>query len=479
MAFYVINREARIRRQAEAVLQNLNDELEQRVHKRTTALALVNEDLKAEVAERKQAETHLHKLNRTYAFLSDINQTIVHVRDRQLMFELACQIAVEQGGFKMAWLGLLDPQTRQALPVAWAGVTNGYLEKLRIVLDDSEQGRGPTASALSAGRHVVVNDIETDPRMLPWRADALSLGYRASAAFPLMAGEKVCGTLNLYAAEKNVFDEEELRLLDEMAGDISFAIEFSEQDDRRRQSQDELRRSEQRLRTTLDTMLEGCQIIGFDWRYLYLNDTADTHNRRPKTELLGRTVMEAWPGIEHTAVFALEKQAMERRTEGRIETEFTFPDGATGWFDVSIQPVADGILIFSIDVTQRKLAEIELRALNTELEQRVAERTERLTQANKELESFSYSVSHDLRAPLRAISGFASIVARRHRANLNEEGQHYIDNVVQASERMGHLIDDLLTYSRVGRTGIRRDKVALAELIEKLAGDFRDHLAGL
>ncbi len=111
-----------------------------------------------------------------------------------------------------------------------------------------------------------------------------------------------------------------------------------------------------------------------------------------------------------------------------------------------------------------------------ELEQRVAERTAQLYAANKELESFSYSVSHDLRAPLRAISGFASIVSRRHRAALNEEGQHYIDNVVQASERMGQLIDDLLQYSRLGRQGARHDPIALRDVLAPLASDLAGRL---
>jgi signal transduction histidine kinase len=107
-----------------------------------------------------------------------------------------------------------------------------------------------------------------------------------------------------------------------------------------------------------------------------------------------------------------------------------------------------------------------------ELEQRVAERTAQLVTANKDLESFSYSVSHDLRAPLRAINGFAAIVARRHRASLNAEGQHYVDNVVQASERMGRLIDDLLTYARLGRQGVRREPAPLRDVLAPLASDL-------
>ena len=104
------------------------------------------------------------------------------------------------------------------------------------------------------------------------------------------------------------------------------------------------------------------------------------------------------------------------------------------------------------------------------------ERTAQLEAANKELESFSYSVSHDLRAPLRAISGFSEIIARRHRANLNEEGQHYVDNIVQASEHMGHLIDDLLTYARLGRTGVRHEPVSLAGLVDEISRNMQAHL---
>lgn len=111
-----------------------------------------------------------------------------------------------------------------------------------------------------------------------------------------------------------------------------------------------------------------------------------------------------------------------------------------------------------------------------ELEIRVQERTAQLQAANKELESFSYSVSHDLRAPLRAISGFSEIIARRHRASLNEEGRHYLDNIVQASERMGLLIDDLLTYARLGRSHVRREPVSLASLLAELARNMQAHL---
>jgi len=116
-----------------------------------------------------------------------------------------------------------------------------------------------------------------------------------------------------------------------------------------------------RFRETLDDMLESCQIIGFDWKFIYLNHTAEIHNRRPNHEMLGNRYMDMWPGIQKTAIFRTIKQTMEERVPNRLENEFVFPDGAVGWFDLSIQPVPEGVFILSIDITQRKNSEDALR----------------------------------------------------------------------------------------------------------------------
>ncbi len=122
----------------------------------------------------------------------------------------------------------------------------------------------------------------------------------------------------------------------------------------------------------------------------------------------------------------------------------------------------------------RVASEKALQVLNEELEHRVAQRTAQLETKSREIEAFSYSVSHDLRAPLRAISGFAQIIARRHRENLNEEGRHYFDNIIQASQQMDRLIDDLLRLSRLGRAGVHRENVSL----RKLLGEINARYAG-
>ena len=113
--------------------------------------------------------------------------------------------------------------------------------------------------------------------------------------------------------------------------------------------------------SVLDHLLEGCQIIGFDWRYIYLNPAAEIHNRRPNKELIGNSYRDMWPGIENTEVFKIIEQVLERRVSNHFENEFIFPDGSTGWFDLSIQPVPEGVLILSIDNTERKRVENALR----------------------------------------------------------------------------------------------------------------------
>ena len=125
----------------------------------------------------------------------------------------------------------------------------------------------------------------------------------------------------------------------------------------RRQAREELKRSETRFRSAFDTMLEGCQIIGFDWRYLYLNAAAERHNRRPNHELLGQRYQEMWPGIEGAPVFATLQRCMLERATARLETRFIYPDGQEGWFDLSIQPVPEGLFILSLDTSERVRAE--------------------------------------------------------------------------------------------------------------------------
>ncbi len=315
-------------------------------------------------------EARLSRLNRTYALLSDVNQTIVRVRESQPLYEAVCRIAVEKGGFRMAWIGLLDPQTKQVKPVAHAGETDGYLERLHITLDDRERGGGPTGAALCAGKHVVVNDIANDPRMAPWREDALRLGYRASIALPLVAFGQVHGTLNLYASEPDFFDEDELRLLDETAADISFAMEFIEREKERERFEIGLRESEEKYRLIADNADDWVYLVAPDGRIRYSSPSCERVTGYSPAEFIDHP--DLLGEITHPEDGAqLKNHAEMMREQNRhddLEFRIVTKTGEVRWISHTCSLTYDREGVYAgrrgtnRNITRRKVAEEQVRA---------------------------------------------------------------------------------------------------------------------
>ena len=207
--------------------------------------------VRMDITGRKLAELRIQQLNRVYAVLSEIN---VREKDTQAMLSAACRIAVERGRFRMAWIGLTESDNGKVRIVAHAGATEDTLILVRSVLE--EGGCSFMASPLQAGEHGVCNDVANDPRAERWRAGALERDYRAMATLPLKRGDRVIGTFNLYGGEVGFFDADELRLLDELASDISFALEVHETETERIRIEQALRDSEDRFRQLAENIQE-------------------------------------------------------------------------------------------------------------------------------------------------------------------------------------------------------------------------------
>lgn len=227
-----------------------------------------------------------------------------------------------------------------------------------------------------------------------------------------------------------------------------------------------------RLRVTLDHLLEGFQVIAPDWTYLYVNPAAAAHGRMLVSDLEGRKMQDVYPGIERTPLFALLERAMQERIRLSTENLFTFADGSCRWFELRIEPVPEGICIHSLDIEDRKKAEAELAHAHEGLERRIAERTSELAAVNRELEAFAYTVSHDLRAPLRAIDGFGRALEEDCSAQLDPQAREYLTRMRNAARRMGRLIDDLLALSRLGRAAVVRVDVDVSALARHIADEL-------
>jgi len=179
-----------------------------------------------DVTEQKQAEEKIRRLNRVHAVLSGINTLIVRVRNRQELFEEVCRVAFEDGNFGMAWIGEFDRTTLEVTPVAWKGMDESTTSMKASARGDIPEGRGMVGRAIRSKKPVITNDIIADPGAGGSRRnEALRKGFQSIIAMPLMVENEVAATLTLFARERNFFSGDELKLLTELAGDISFALD--------------------------------------------------------------------------------------------------------------------------------------------------------------------------------------------------------------------------------------------------------------
>ncbi|MFA6365511.1 MAG: PAS domain S-box protein [Candidatus Paceibacterota bacterium] len=307
------------------------------------------------------------RVNRALRMVNEINHALIRVADEQTLLNKVCQIVVEIGGYRLAWIGFAENNKEKSIhSVAHVGFELGYIESLKLTWADTVRGRGPTGTAIRTGKVSIARDIATDPLMEPWREDALKRGYRSSIALPLTIHNDTLGVFTIYSGELDAFIPEEVEILKELANELAFGIVAA-------RTRIEHKSLGEKFKIIFDSTNEGiilvepkgthfilgnraiCQMLGYSPEELQKLSIADIH---PKESL--SNVMEQFDK-QMRGDIKLAKDLPVKRKDGSI----FYADINTS--NVMIEGKMYGLGVFR-DMTERKHGIEELTKLKKAVE---------------------------------------------------------------------------------------------------------------
>jgi PAS domain S-box-containing protein len=200
-----------------------------------------------DITERKKNEETILRLNRILTMIADISQHILLIQDKDLLLRKICEVIVRHA-YRMAWIGFCDENSKMIVPQAQAGFEEGYLASIKVTFDDTEHGMGPCGMAVKTAKPNIMRFIATDPRFEPWRTEAIKRGYYSSAAIPIVGEDTVIGVMSMYADKEDAFDQQEIKLLEELSRDISTGLRSIDEQTRRHQAEQKLSEYQKHLK---------------------------------------------------------------------------------------------------------------------------------------------------------------------------------------------------------------------------------------
>ncbi|MEN6543811.1 CHASE domain-containing protein [Parvibaculum sp.] len=357
-----------------------------------------------DITDQVQDRTRIKHLTRLYAALSEFNAAVVRCTTQEELFSQICHIAIERGGMNLSWIGLIDKETGKIRPVEAYSVIDGYMDYVHSIdasiHPDDPRGQGPSGTAARENRPVWLNDFQTDPRTVPWRGLAARYGWNSSASLPLVRGGSVIGILTFYSTEGGWFNDEMRKLLEEMAGSLSFALDKFDAEAEAKSYQETLIEAEHRFNALVEQSIAGSYIFQ-DGKIVYANPRfADILGYDSAEELIGRSPAEFVHPKDRQASAARVHQ-MDSGEIIRSEAVFTAirKDGTTVEVAsnnaVSTYKSRPAIIGLLQDTSDRKVAEEQIRRYAQQLEHTFIQTVQLTTKLNEMRDP--YTVGHERR----------------------------------------------------------------------------------
>ncbi len=441
-----------------------------------------------DITGRKLADLALAATHRALQMLSRSSIAMNRIDDEATLLAEVCRLAVDAGGYRMAWVGYAQDDEAQSIkPVAHAGEESGYLAAIKLCWrDDQPEGQGPAGQAIRSGQPQHSGDISKADNHFYWHEAALQRGYLSAIFLPLNSEQRSFGVLCLYAGEIQQFSSEEVKLLQELADNLAFGIGSLRARLERRRIEEAVRQATVKLgeqASLLDLAHDAIVVRNLDRTLRFWNKGAERLYGWSAQEVLGKTMEDVMYRSPQVLIDVID-QILAADGDWSGEVEQLARDGGAVSVEMRCTVVRDahgqvnGVMGIETDIRERKRAREEILQLNSSLEERVQRRTAQLEFANQQLETFSYSVSHDLRSPLSAIDGFSNLLEKTAdkpgEAPLSERSRHYLARIRAGVGQMGELIDALLSLAQVSRSSLRWESVDLSAQAEALLAGFQE-----
>jgi PAS domain S-box-containing protein len=458
--------------------------------------------MNTDVNEHKEAECVLQRVNRALLTLGSGNEALMRAENEHELLLNMCRTLVEVGGHRIAWIGLTHEKTRNVKPDACIGLPDNSKAE-EILCPVAGRSKRPSGVAMATGKTQINRDIDADPSFETCRAKLQEFGVKAIASFPLVKDGGVFGVCAVYSTDVKAFDADEIKLLEQLTADLAYGIQSLRAGVERKANMEQLHAAAHYIRSLFEASLDIFVTVGPDGAVADINRASEHILGVPPQQAIGRDFASFFTDPEKAR--AGLRDAFINGSISDLSLSIRHPSGRLASLLCNASVFRDqhatvvGVFAAGRDVTELERVQHELQAHHERLEELVDRRTADLAKANgslakandslaeankklqvsnEEMEAFSYSVSHDLRVPLRAVDGFSHILLEDYKDKLDEDGQRLLGVVRDNAIKMGVLIDDILAFSRVGRVPMKLTPIDMEAMVRSTLAELESVTAG-